>query len=373
MPTLTLRCSALPLAFLCAGSVRAGELAVNPTSEPARLGVGVHECLRVLVRSGSVDWDGVAEAARRHDVNEAELRALLGLAQQVWRDGLRDSFPGARTEVPLGVTLPDGTTLTGHLDVMGRSLATVHIGDWKSGRLDVNHREQLLGYCALALLDDPSLDEATAGVIWIRDREFEHYTLTRAGLPAYLRRLQDEVIQWNGTYRPGSHCRHCPRSHECPARHAMVRRDVAAFLGGELTAYATDSNLLGTLPPETLHALLASADLVHELSGQVREAMRELVDRKGDIVSGGKRLTLERTEKRRLKVVQAWPVLTEAGFGDDEFEEIVDISVGKSEKIVAKRASYRQGAAAVRQFQAKLEAANAVEKTPVTRLVTKRI
>lgn len=369
---LALRCSALPLAFLCAGSVRGGELEVNPTNEPARLGVGTHECLRALVRTGSVDWAGVAEVAKRHQVDAEELRALLGLAQKMWREQLRDSFPGARTEVPLAITLDDGTTLTGHLDVMGRSLATVHVGDWKSGRLDQDHREQLLGYCALALLTDPSLEAATAGVIWIRDREYEHYTLRRSDLPAYLRRLEATVIHWDGTYRPGKHCRHCPRSHDCPARHAMVRRDVAAFLGGELTQYASDVNLLETLPPETLIALLATADLVHELSGQVRESLRELVERNGDIVGGGQRLTVERTHKRHLRVIQAFPVLTAHGFGDEDFEQVVGISIGKAEKIVESRAAYGRGAAARRQLTADLEQAGAIEKQPVARLVTKR-
>lgn len=370
--SLALRCSALPLAFLCGGSVRGGEIAVNPTNVQAELGSGVHECLRVLPRSGSVDWDAVPEVARRHGVSEDDLRALCGLAQKMWHAGLRESFPGASTEVPLGVTLPDGTTLTGHADVLGRSLTTVHIGDWKSGRLDSDYREQLLGYCALALLGDASLDEATAGVIWIRDNEYEHYTLGRAELPAYLRRLEAEVIRWHGTYRPGSHCRYCPRSHECPARHALVRRDVAAFLGGELTEYATDSNLLETLAPDTLLALLASADLVHELTANIRDRMRELVERKGDIVGSAQRLTLQHTNKRHLKVIQAFPVLTAAGFEDADFEKVVGISAAKAEKVVASKASHGQGQATIRNLRAALEAAGAVETTQESRLIRKR-
>jgi hypothetical protein len=54
--SLSLRCSALPLAFLCGGSVRGGELAINPTNAPAELGSGVHECLRTLPRTGQADW-----------------------------------------------------------------------------------------------------------------------------------------------------------------------------------------------------------------------------------------------------------------------------------------------------------------------------
>jgi hypothetical protein len=369
---LTLRCSALPLAFLCAGSVRGGEIAINPDNALARLGTAVHECLRPLPRAGAADWEGLPDIAQRLDVEADDLRALVGLAQKMWKGGLYKAFPAARTEVPLGVTLPDGTTLTGHTDILARSLDTGHVGDWKSGRLDADAREQLLGYCALAMLDDPSLDAATAGVIWIRDNEFEHYSLSRAELPAYLRRLQVEVIDWDGTYRPGGHCRYCPRSHECPARHAMVRRDVAAFLGGELTSYAVNTNALETLPPEQLHALLASADLVHELSAHLRDAMRELVERNGDIVAGGKRLTIEQTTKRHLNVEQTFPVLTAHGFEDTDFAKVVHISAAKAEKVVAQRAGHGKGAAASRELRAALEEAGAVETTTVKRLVTKR-
>lgn len=371
---LSLRCSALPLAFLCAGSVRAGDVAINETNDLARLGSAVHECLRPLPRAGAADWEGLPEIAKRHDVEPQleDLRALVAMAQKMWKNGLRDSFPAARTEVPMGVTLPDGTVLTGHTDLIGRSLSVAHIGDWKSGRLDTDAREQIRGYCALALLADPSLDAATAGVIWIRENEYEHYSLSREELPLYLRRLTAEVIEWNGTYRPGGHCRHCPRSHECPARHAMVRRDVAAFLGGELTSYAVNVNALETLPPGQLLALLASADLVHELSGHLRDAMRELVERNGDIVADGKRLTIEQTTKRHLRVVETFPVLTAHGFLDPEFEQVVSISAAKAEQLVAKRAPHGKGAAASRELRAALEGAGAVETTTVKRLVTKR-
>jgi len=371
---LALRCSALPLAFLCAGSVRPSELSIDETSAPARLGTAVHEGLRGLPAAGRVDWDGVPELARRFDIAdlEPELRMLLGQGQKLWLTQLRPSFPDAMTEVQLSIELPGGHTLSGQTDLLGRSARTAHVGDWKTGRLDSDYREQLLGYCALALLDDDGLEAATAGVIWLREGEWEHYTLTRAELPAYLRRLKRAVIDWDGTYRAGEHCGHCPRSHECPARQALVRRDVAAFLGGEITDYAVDPSALAALPAAQLVALHASAKMVQDVAERLNAAIRELVRRKGDIVADGKRLTIQETTRRHLHVVPALDVLDAAGFTDDEKVSALEVHVKAAEEVVAKRAPYRGKKKAIEQLNADLKKAGALYTEPVIQLVTRR-
>lgn len=372
--SLTLRCSALPLAFLCPGSVRPGALSIDEVHEGGALGSAAHECLRSLPECGRIDWAGVTEVAQRHHVaeQEPELRMLLALGQNRWNE-LKDSFPDAVTELPVKF---DGGEfeLTGHIDVHGSTMDRVYILDWKTGRLDHDYSEQLKGYAALALLEDDALVEATAGIVWLRTGEWEHYTMRREELGAYLRRLKSIVVDWDGTFRAGDHCHHCPRSHECPARHALVRRDVAAFLGGELTEYACDQNALERLPAAELHALLASADLVHDIAARVRKEMRALVERKGDIVhpETGARLTLEKTQKRHLEVIPSFPVLTAHGFEDQEFAEVVDISLAKAEDVVARKAPYRGGKKAKEKLRADLEAVGAIKTEPVARLVTRR-
>lgn len=370
--SLDLRCSALPLAFLCGGSVRAGALEIDETNDQARMGTACHEGLRALPAAGRIDWQGVPELAKRHGVPEPELRMLLGQGQKLWAQ-LKDSFPDAMTEAHIRLDLPGGHTLSGHLDLMGRSARTVHVGDWKTGRLDADYREQLIGYCALALLEDDELEAATAGVIWLREGEWEHYTMSRADLPAYLRRLQREVIDWDGTFRAGDHCRHCPRSHECPARHALVRRDVAAFLGGELTDYAVDASALAALPDGQLMALLASSDLVQELAERMRKAIRDLVERRGrDIVADGKRATIQKSARRHLHVVPALDVLDAAGFTDDEKVKTIEVHLKAAHEVVAEKAPYRGKKKAIEQLDAALTAAGALYTEPVTQLVTRR-
>jgi hypothetical protein len=222
---LILRCSGLPLAFRCAGAVRPGKIRINEISDAADLGTAAHDGARALVETGRVDWDALPELARRHDVEEPELRLLLGLATKLWAE-VEQSFPDALTEVELRFETED-LLLTGHADIKAQSANTAHIGDWKFGRKDGNHREQLIGYAALALLEDDSLEAATAGVLWVRDLEYEHYTLRRSELGQWLGRLVETIVRWDETFRPGPHCEHCPRSPRVPGAprpHSARRR-----------------------------------------------------------------------------------------------------------------------------------------------------
>jgi hypothetical protein len=95
---LRLRCSALPLAFICPGSVRTGELQINDTSDAAELGTAAHVGLARLVETGSVDWESVPEIAKRYGVDERELRMLLANGAKLWAS-VKHSFPDALTEL----------------------------------------------------------------------------------------------------------------------------------------------------------------------------------------------------------------------------------------------------------------------------------
>jgi hypothetical protein len=374
---LKLRCSALPLAFKCAGSVRPSAIEINETNDAAALGTAAHEALAFLVGLGRPDWDAVPALAKRHGVNEVELRVLLAAGAKLW-DLVKDSLPNAMTEVALEHTDESltreglGYTLTGHADILGRSGNTAHLGDWKTGRTDSEYREQLLGYCALALLEDHTLESATAGVLWVREGEYEHYSMTRDELEPWLMRLVSEVLEWDGTWRPGSHCAHCHRNHECPAAMAMVRRDVSTIADASMVARVEDESALALMHPDEVVDLLGKADLVVKYAERVRSAIRQHVIKNGDVVGCGKRITLQQEERRKLITLAAFPVLEEAGLGDEEMAHVIDISAAKAEKIVADKAGKGKGAGAVRALKAALEQAGAVRTETVTKLVTRR-
>ena len=373
MTGFVLRCSALPLAFRCAGSVRPGSVPINEQNDAADVGTAGHEGLAALVRTGRIDWEAVPELAKKHDVDEPELRVMLALGARLWAS-VRESFPNASEEVALKAQI-GAATLTGHTDLIGRSLLTAHVGDWKLGRLDSNYREQLLGYAALALLTYPELTAATAGVLWVREHEYEHYALSRHGLDEWRARFEAEIVHWDGTYRPRSHCQYCPRSHECPAANALARRDLAIIADQDLPGQLEDAETIAELikrDPARVVALVEKARAVSKQAERVIDAIKAEVLRSGDVVGQDKRLTLLRSEKRHLDVIQAFPVLEEEGFDDVDKASVISISVSKAESVIMKRSAKGQGAAAVRAFNGKLAKAGAIQTSTSTSLVVRR-
>lgn len=367
---IQLRCSSLPLAFKCPGSVRRGRVLINETNDAADLGTAAHEGLAKLVNTGRVDYDGVPELARKHGVNETDLRVLLAQGAKLWEQ-VKAGIPDPMTEVELSHTLGP-LTLTGHADILGRSANAGHVDDWKTGRNDSDYSEQLKGYAALALLEDGTLASATAGVLWVRDCEYEHYTMDRAGLYDWLQRVEDEIVQWDGTFRPGKHCEYCPRGHECVARNALVRRDVAAISDRDLVGHVEDAETLAAMTAERKVEILQQADRVGKLAERVRAAIRADVAKHGDIVGSGVRLTLVTEERRKLDTWAAFPVLEAAAFTDEQKAEVIDISLSRAEDVAASRAGKGKGAAAKRELRAALEGAGAIKIETITKLVQKR-
>lgn len=362
-----LRCSALPLAFRCPGSTRRGNVPVNAVSDAADIGTAGHEGLATLVRSGRIDWDGVPELARKHQVDEQELRALLAQGQKLWAE-VRESFPNASPELEMKHEL-GRLRLTGHTDLAALSGTTAAVADWKLGRLDADYREQLRGYMALVLLTHSVVTRATACILWVRDGDGEGYEMDRAGLREWLQRVEDEIIQWDGTYRPGPHCQYCPRSHECSAANALERRDFAIVADADLTE-ETVTDLVRREPDKAVEILLR-ADRAAKVAERVRSAIKAEVIRNGDVVGAGKRLTLQPSEKRHLNVLQAFPVLQEE-LADEEMAEVISISLPKAETLISKKAGKGKGAGAVRALQSKLNDVGAIETTTTANLVVRR-
>jgi hypothetical protein len=371
-----LRCSSLPLAFRCPGSVRRGVVPINEAGDAADVGTAAHEGLATMVRTGRVDWDAVPELAKKHGVDEQELRVLLAMGAKLWA-AVRASFPNADAEVSLRQQI-GSVVLTGHPDVLsavpGPAGAVGTVGDWKGGRLDSTYREQLLGYCALVLLKHDVLTEVKAGVLWLRDGDYEPHGMTRAGLYEWLARLQAEIVNWDGIYRPGAHCQYCPRSHECAAANALARRDMAVLMDQDLPGHLEDAETVREMrerEPDKLVNLVEIARRVQKQAERVISAARDEVIRAGDVVGSEKRLTMQEKTGRQLDAWAAFPVLQEV-LDDPEMAEIIDISLAKAEELVAKKAGRGNGAKAKRELIAKLEEVGAITTSTSRALVVRR-
>lgn len=369
MTDFTLRASAAPLAFRCAGSIRRGDVVLNESHDAANAGTAAHDALRSLAETGHLDWDSIPEIAARHFADPDEVRLLAALGSKLW-PSVAESFPRALTEVDLAVELAPGVTLTGHADLLAVTSNVARGGDWKTGRRDSDNSHQLRAYCVLVLADNPELEEVTFAALWVRDQEIENYTMRRAEAEAWIAELLRTVVDWDGVYRPGSHCKHCPRSHECPAANALIRRDIAALSDQELVERAEAG--LATMPDADIVELFRKADVVTRYADRVKDAIKARVLEHGDVVANGVRLTIDTEERRQLVPLKAWPVLESAGFEDPDFAACVDIRISKAEKVAAQKAGRGKGAAAVRALKEKLEAADAVEVKEVRKLVQKR-
>lgn len=358
----------MPLAFRCPASMRP-ELKLDEAHDAANAGTAAHEALRPLAEGRGVDFDDVDAIAQRYHADPDEVRMLCAMGVKLWRE-VRETFPGAITEADLELEL-DGATLTGHMDLTAITGDVARGADWKTGRLDSDHSEQMKAYGTLLLLTYPQLREATVTILWVRDGEIENYTMTRADAIAWVARVESEVIRWDGTYRPGSHCQHCPRSHECAAANAMARRDVAAISNKALVARVESE--IATMQPAELITLVSKARAVEKMAKRVVDAVKEHVLARGDIAAPGVgRLTIQTEERRSVDPLKAWPVLEAEGFTDEDFAQVVTLGISKVERLTAKKAGKGSGAGAVRELQRRLTEAGAIETKEHGKLVQKR-
>lgn len=360
---LTIRVSSLPLLFRCAAAAQAPDLRIAEGSEPADLGSAAHEALRPVAEGLGVAWDAIPEIAGRWGVDDGDVRALAAMGAKLW-PLIRDTFPDATTEHEVAADVTPTLRIVGHLDFASRVLTFARAGDWKTGRVDSDYREQMRGYAALLLLEDPKLTEATVTIVWLRDGDIENYTLAREGLAAWIADVT-KIAESTGSYSPGAHCDRCPRAHECPARTALARRDVAAFAG-------SDEAALTTMTASQIVDLYRHAKRVFLLAERAKDAIRAHVEATGDVAVDGARLTLVDEERRGLSTLAAWPVLEGEGLTDEETAEVVDIRLSKLEALVASKAGRGKGAAAVRDLGKKLAAVDAVRVRTVRKLTERR-
>jgi len=369
-PEISLRASRMPLAFTCPGSTIPPAIPISESSEEAALGIATHEALRSLAERGDVVWHDIPRIATAHGAKADDVLMLCRMARNLW-PSLAESFRDCLTEVPLKAELGGGITLTGHADLLSIRDNVARAADWKTGRADSDYSAQMRAYGALVMLENPDLAEVTITIIWIRAGEIENYTMHRLHVVEWLRELQARVLQWDGVYHPGKHCGYCPRSHECAAHNALVRRDVAAMTDVELGERIEST--LATMRPDAIVDLLRKADSVSDVATRVRAAIKAHVVARGDIIADGTRLTIETQQRREVVADRAWPLLEDAGFESKDFAAAVDFRIGALEKVVATKAGRGKGAAAVRALMAQMEAAGALQLKEQPILKAKRI
>jgi hypothetical protein len=349
---INLRCSSLPLLFACGVSLQAPDLTVHQESGPAaNLGTLVH-----------------GELARYVEGFEVEPSKATGFlfwaGVKAWRE-LAPEFPNSLTEVLLDHRFLEWSC-TGHVDVVSVVGSEIRILDWKSGFKDSDYREQMRGYCALALLKYPEIERATATIAWLRTGEIERYAMTRDQLEKW---VDDVMLAMCPIERPGTHCDYCKRSHECRSRNALVRRDIATVLdvGTEEAAEA-----IARMDPSDIVALLGKAKMIAACADRIKDAIKAHVETVGEVEGEKTKLTLVEENRRNIDPLKTWPILMESGFEDSDFAECVKISASTVDTITGKKAGRGNGKRAIAALREKLEAAGAVSTTTIQKLTERR-
>ena len=363
---LQVRSSALPMAFICPASIRPPAIVIRESGPAADVGTATHEALRPLVEFGDLDWETVIATAEHHSADVVEVRMLVAQAVKIWRK-LSKYFPHARTET---FWRWDGGSyiLTGHTDVDsivddGEEVRTL---DWKTGRKDYDYSEQMKGYCALSMLETGA-SESSSTIAWVRDKEIEQYTMTYEQMRGWLERLEKRVVQWDGVYHPGEHCRFCPRDHECEARTAMVRASAAPFAMGDQTEDMTQWT------PEKFHRVWNKVAVVLHYTKQMDKVMRDHVKRHGPIRLGEREIVAVEETRREIDPIAAWDTLVALGLYNDDLQKILRVSKDALEQVIRDKTSRGKKAIAVRSALSEIERAGAMKRKTTHKVVSRRI
>ena len=356
----TIRCSSLPLAFTCPGSLR-GDMAIDSTSEPADDGTAVHAGLAAVVRGMAPEAAHELMLTEHSACNRAEVTPLFWAGVKMWGE-ISKWIPSPQAEGEMKTEV-----LSGHVDAQSVGPIEAVILDWKSGRKDRDYRHQGFGYAWLRLHFHADLAQITVHFAWLRTQEIESYTVTRARADAWYQQLQDEVVNWDGKYHEGSHCAFCPRRTSCPAVTAMVRADVAMFADGRTFELSTCTG------PE-LCGFFRKVKMLQRLLESAERNARSEIGHRGDVLDGegGVIHYVPAEGPREVDTLKAWPSLVKR-LTDEELAPCLKVRLGEMESAIKAKAGKGKGAAAIRGLNEELKAAGAVSRETTQRLCDERL
>lgn len=355
---MKLRCSSLPLVSLCAQAQHAPVVRIAGDDKAANLGSATHETLAKLIATGlPATHADIAAAADDWDVDVHEAHKLYAMGGRLW-ETVRQWFPAPQTEVALPPVERDGITLTGHADVLDEVDDEGRGADHKTGFLDYDSEQQMRGYAMLHLSIRPALNRWWGVVLRVRDGERVMYRWTRDEMERWWAKLVDHLRA--DEYRPGPHCRFCPRWHECPAGKAYVRQLGEMFIadaGGALQ-----------LTPLRAIDIMERVKLIETFCERMRDAIKLAVISEGGEWSDadGNTLRLKQEERREILYAAGAAILAELG---DRFPEAIKVSKTKAEEIVKANAPRGMKSLAVQRMMDRLFEAGAVKINTIEKLV----
>lgn len=253
----TIRCSDLPRTMKCPGWLTIhSDLVIGSSGDDAALGTAAHELYaKMVVADCPASQELTGFIAQKHGVAVDDLARLLWGGWNIWKE------ISGRLEV-IGVELErvkanfaDGVTLTGHLDLQAQDVETgdLVVLDWKSGHLESDYHDQLMGYAYLAMLTQKEIENVLVMTAY-----------TALGVTSVRRYARSQIMDWYESlartlqepvkpFRPGTVCVYCPHATICPARRRMLcaaADDVSAIIKSQSFDASRGVAKLAALKPQ---------------------------------------------------------------------------------------------------------------------------
>lgn len=352
----TVRCSFAATLIACPPSGEPPAVVIDEKSEAGEMGTATHAVMTSITRGNPTP---IADAAEEYGVDADELGGLVETGGRLF-DGLRGPEgceSGAEDELSAEVC---GVRLTGHRDYWWRLGERAGLVDWKTGRVNTDHRDQVMGYAALMFANLPTVRTIDVTIAWLRDGTIEPYVVTREDMPAWYERFA-AALKNDGVYRPGEHCTFCPRRYECPALLQRQRGVLAVFDKGERTlANMTKAEQID------LYAMVARvARMAEAAKAEFRSLLRD-----GPIVTDDAELSLAAEVHRSVDPLKGWEVLHDH-FSPEEMGEIIKVSLSEAERIYSKASPRGEKVSDKRALVGRLDAVGAIRR--VTSYKTKLV
>lgn len=318
--------SALPSLLACPSSQLPTDHPYDPPSDAGELGSATHDALADVVMEREPDVPALAKA---FGVKERDLGPLVAYGRMAWHE-VKDQMPAPRIEHRL---LHPTLDLSGRADVLSiDDDGDIAILDWKTNRERKDYRPQLLGYAACA---SELYGLGTSGVVktftvWIRLGEIDCGDVTAADLSRFAERVAWARRTIGERYTPGEACTYCRRQLVCEARHEYIRSAAVALqpMGAGMQ-----------LNPVVLPRLYRQAQLLGKALRQYNDALRMVLATDGAQTDGqGGTLDLVTRGRDDIDPREAWAILTDEGFSDDELAACASLSSGAVYDVIASKA-----------------------------------
>jgi len=367
---MNLRCSALPLAFKCGGSLRPaeGEVLIDPIEEGGQLGSAVHEALAHLV--GTNTLLDVRPLALKYEADPDEVGRLTYYGNLAWQQ-LRPAFPDPMVEQEVRKTANDWS-LSGHIDVLSFTPEVAALIDWKSAFKESDFYAQIHGYANL-LFHVSGVKVVRCCLVWLRHQSIDTITIEREDTGIWEQSLKQQVLTWDGVYHPGDHCTYCRRFSSCPARIAMARAAIEEGGGPPLTDLLDVQDIQRHLPAVATLYRTGKIAVAKQVLKKIDEMIRAYIEVVGPIrLSDTVELALVEEPRDQIDPLKAWPIITKY-LTDVEFAPAVKIGKTALLDAIALKAPRGKKAGAKTQLMEELKAAWAVSQTPIYKLKTQPI